>query len=328
MAQNIAQKNNKFLSRLMESIGGALYPYLDKLFHFRPLVWFYIWPLAVAGYASANSTLDSNLFWKLGFDPFVALFFMGLTLVLISGSIAANVMNGNSDVEGETVESATSPKAGWIILAVGLLMILPSGILALLGASIIYGATGHLFPRVGILREGNRYSKILVVIINAMGAYMSGWGASGVSIDLLIQSATPYIIGVTAIATLASLCVHPIFSHGVKPKNSNTLFTASAVATLLILWATYLGYHNGDPVIPTAAVLTLPFLIIAMIYRRRIDNARAVRYALLIFTIFVSARYPLLIAPILVLFYSSRYYYNKKSGVIFPSFSFQEFQET
>lgn len=331
MAQIKAQESNNFLSRFMESIGGVLYPYLDKLFHFRPLVWFYIWPLAVAGYAAANSTLDSNLFWEVGFDPFVALFFMGLTLVHLAGSLAKKVLNDDSDVEGDIVDSNApiSPTVGLVLLAIGLLMIIPSGFIAVLGAMLIYSTVAHrLFPKFNIFRENNRYSEVLVVIINSSGAYISGWGASGVSIDLIIQFATPYIIGVTAIAILSSLCVHPIFSHGVKPKNGTILLTSSAIATLLILWATYLGYQNGDPVIPTTAVLTLPFLIITMIYRRRIDNARAVRYALLIFIIFVSARYPLLIAPILALFYSSRYYYKKKSGFIFPSFSFQEFQET
>lgn len=331
MAQIKAQASNKFLSRLMESIGGALYPYLDKLFHFRPLVWFYIWPLAVAGYAAANTTLDSNLFWVVGFDPIIALFFMGLTLVHLAGSLATKVLNDDFDVEGDIVDTnpPISPTGGLVLLAIGLLMILPSGFIAVLGAMLIYSTVAHrLFPKYNIFRENNRYSKVLVVIVNSTGAYISGWGASGVSIGLIIQAATPYIIAVTAIAVLASLCVHPKFSHGIQPKNGNTLFAASTMATLLILWAAYLGYHNGDPVIPTTAVLMLPFLIVTMIYRRRIDNARAVRYALLIFIIFVSARYPLLIAPISVLFYSSRFYYNKKSGFIFPSFSFQEFQET
>ena len=92
-------------------------------------------------------------------------------------------------------------------------------------------------------------------------------------------------------------------------------------ATALATGATVVGYLNRDPVISTAAMLILPFFVVALGYRRASDVTRTIRYAIIITAIFVGARYPAVLLVTTLNFYLCRFYFGRRYGLGYPAFA-------
>jgi len=92
------------------------------------------------------------------------------------------------------------------------------------------------------------------------------------------------------------------------------------ISALLMATAMSLGYIFDDPLISTAGMVTLPFLILVIFGKHKRHIQRASFYPIFIFCAFLCAREGWFLIPSLALFYFIRYYNFFRNGIVYPTF--------
>ena len=75
----------------------------------------------------------------------------------------------------------------------------------------------------------------------------------------------------------------------------------------------------GDPVISTAAIITIPFFAVSLVVTRAEHIIRAFRYPIMILAIFVGVRYPWLCLAMFLNYNAIRLYNYFRHRVISPT---------
>lgn len=316
------------LKSVINRLLDRLYPHLDWLFLLRPVIFIPTWTTTVAGLGVGRWLSRPDLFWCLTWNWRIFLLFIGLSLISGAAAIRIQLLTrekaGNGDhlstLGTAKVSSDRAERLSWIILGLGLLMVLPAGWLPLAAGVSLFLVWGLLYGRELIAGWGRPAFDAFTHALACVALFYLGYAASGAPLKGSLNLAAPYIVAFTGIGALeAIIAIAHQSKGGIKPdKVSITIILA--VTTILTVIATIWGYRNGDPVISTTAVLTLPFYAVALYYRRELDVVRTSRYAILIFVIFVGARHPWLFVPVIVDFYLARYYYRRRFGVLHPAF--------
>ncbi len=270
--------------------------FLDRLFLLRPPLFFPVWLAVATGLGAGDWLSDPNLFWRIAWHWGTGLLFVGITFLSGAAVLLAQIARTGGTAQGYLSvldQSGTTPdrarRLAWIYLASGLVLILPSGLLALLAGFILFLVWGGLDSTLPALRRDGPGLQALRHVLAGASLFYVGWGGSGAPLAVSPELALPYILGFGGIGALATLYTGPGTSSGdVRPGAPRYLITLLAASTAVVV-AAVTGYTNGDPVISTAAVVALPFFAVALIYRRSTDALRALRYSILIVAIFVVA---------------------------------------
>ena len=301
---------------------------LDRLFLLRPPLFFPVWIATAAGLGVGRWVSESELFWHVGWNIWILLLFVGMTLISGAALVLTQVAQAGtrsferslSVIDKGSISPDRARRLAWIYLAVGLVLVLPSGALTVVAALILFLAWGGLDSVMPPVLRAHPLAQTARHLLAAASLFYVGWGASGAALTPSPGLALPYILGFGGIGALMTLSSEaPSPSRGSRPGTLRLIVTILA-ATASVVVALVLGYANGDPIISTAAALALPFFVVALIYRRDVDTARTIRYALLIVAIFVGVRYPLLFIPLVINFYLCRTYYQRRFGVVYPTF--------
>lgn len=320
------------MNRVFDPLIDRLMPFLDRLFLLRPPLFFPVWIATAAGLGVGHWVSEPQLFWRIGWNVWILLLFVGMTLLSGAAFALAQVARAGarsaerslSVIDKGSLSPDRARRLAWIYLAVGLVLILPSGGLAVLAALILFLVWGGLDSVMPSVWSDHPLVQTARHLLAGASLFYVGWGASGAPLTASPGLALPYILGfggIAALVTLSSGAASP--SKGSGP-GALRLVVTLLVATASVVGALVQGYANGDPVVSTAAALTLPFFVVALIYHRDIDTARTIRYALLIAAIFVGVRYPLLFIPLVINFYLCRYYYQRRFGVVYPTFQIDQ----
>lgn len=316
------------MSHVFDPLIDRVMSILDRLFLLRPPLFFPVWIATAAGLGVGRWVAEPELFWRIGWNGWIVLLFVGMTLLSGAAFVLAQVARAGarsferslSVIDRGGIAPDRARRLAWIYLAVGLVLIFPSGALTVLAAMILFLAWGGLDSVMPSIWRSNPLVQTARHLVAAASLFYVGWGASGAPLTASPGLALPYILGfgaIGALVTLSSGAASP--STGSRP-GALRLMVTLLVATAAVVGALLQGYANGDPVVSTATALALPFFVVALIYRRDIDTARTIRYALLIVAIFVGVRYPLLFIPLALNFYLCRYYYQRRFGVVYPTF--------
>ncbi len=316
------------MNRVFDLLIDRAMTFLDGLFLLRPPLFFPVWIATAAGLGVGHWVSEPELFWRIGWNGWIVLLFAGMTLLSGSAFVLAQVAQAGarsperslSVIDKGTLSPDRARRLAWIYLAVGLVLILPSGGISVLAALVLFLAWGGLDSAIPSIWRANPLVQTARHLLTAASLFYAGWGASGASLTASLALALPYILGFGAIGALVTLSSGAPSPSGSSRPGALRLMVTLLAATAAVVGALMQGYGNGDPVVSTAAALILPFFVVALIYRRDIDTARTVRYALLIVAIFVGARYPLLFIPLVLNFYLCRYYYQRRFGVVYPTF--------
>ena len=129
----------------------------------------------------------------------------------------------------------------------------------------------------------------------------------------------------------AVLYVLPYFAiyliHTIKiDKNHNSISNESnkhvktLTATILVIIAAIIGYIIDDPVLSTASIVTLPFLLILLFGKHVRHLERAKFYPIFIFAMFVVSREAWFSIPIVLLFFVLRGYNYLRYQKVYPTF--------
>ncbi len=322
------QADKSALKTVINSLLDRLYPRLDWLFLLRPEIFIPVWTTTVAGLGVGRWVSQPDLFWHLAWNWKIFLLFTGLSLISGAASIRCQLLaqekteNGGylSVLGNANVSSDRAGRLSWIILGLGLVMVIPAGWLALLTSAAIFLVWGLLYGRKPVNLMGSLTIEMVIHVMACTALFYLGFAASGAPLKGSLNLAAPYIIAFTGVSVLEVIIATAYRSKGTIKLNKLIITIMLAVATILAVITTIWGYSNGDPVISTTAVLTLPFYAVALYYHRELDVVRTSRYSILIFVIFVGARHPWLFVPIIIDFYLSRYYYRRRFGILHPAF--------
>lgn len=313
-------------------------PVFDSLFLLRPTLFFPVWIMITVGMAAAKMEFVRHQILISNFNYQTLALFAGFTL--ISG--ATFIINQIKDKDGDALNkklfivgnSITVEKAKliqYVSLGLGVVSLLAAGI-----SSFILGALLYLFWGILYNLQPFHFKKkpVLGMLTNSLAGlilYFAGWlhvflGESASFSDALssrfILIAIPYLLCYTAVSLLTTI---PDIK-GDRETGANTFpiqfgrLTTIILATLFVLGALALGLKLGDPISSTAAIVSLPFYLVACFRQDSDDILRSIRYSLLILAVFVMTIYPLLFPAVFIVFYLSKYYYWHRFDLHYPTF--------
>ncbi|MFQ6613924.1 MAG: hypothetical protein ACE5D1_03690 [Fidelibacterota bacterium] len=148
--------------------------------------------------------------------------------------------------------------------------------------------------------------------------FLSGWFT--LSLESLGTGLT-YLLSYTALILVFTIPIETDEKSGKKriPDSSYRLRIVISGAVLLTV-SMLLGIGSDDPVLSTAAVVALPFYIVAF-FDNHVRHVQRLRfYPAFIFGGFIASREAWFFLAALGLFYFLRHYYYFRLGIIHPSF--------
>ncbi len=194
-----------------------------------------------------------------------------------------------------------------------------TGLLIMLAVTFL---TTFLFKRSDFKFENIdlKVSSFLQHAFFALGLFLTGWGWLNLFNGEMLTAFKyffPYLLSYISLLLMFQINVDEIPEQGYGPGKMYIV-----LCFILTLASSALGVIFDDPVISTAAAVYAPFLLVAIffpIHQRHIQRIRV--YPLFIFIVFISARLPWLLIPILLLFFTLRTYHYFRYNIIYPTFS-------
>ena len=143
-----------------------------------------------------------------------------------------------------------------------------------------------------------------------------GWlTISSLNMHDLIDGSTQYLAFSLSLVFIHSIKHEDINIFDLKHKNIQTV-----VAILLLLFCSFSGYISDDPVLSTASIVSLPFLVVLLFGKHIRHLERAKFYPIFIFAMFVVSREAWFLIPLLLLFFVLRSYNYLLYQKVYPSF--------
>lgn len=131
----------------------------------------------------------------------------------------------------------------------------------------------------------------------------------------IINSVISYWFFLGAMLTVYTMKVKDSLIYDIKAKYINTI-----VGILFLFGAIFMGFIEDDPVISTAAIVSLPFLLVLLFGKHIRHLERAKFYPIFIFAMFVVSREAWFLIPLLLLFFILRSYNYLRYQRVYPTF--------
>ena len=289
---------------------------LDWVFEFRPILFLAIWTMLAAGLSAFKGETIDEFYWTTTVHWPVFWTFFGITLVACSSALKG--------------DDAGTEKLTLILLVAGIVVVLSSvameavesgkmSSLFAVGAwaSIFYVSWRLYLKHWKKLKNEKMIMSISLSALPALSLFMMGWHLGGGKILGGILASVPYACGFIAVTLLWPLSVQAEKLHHRDFLNGGTGIICFGV--LLMTISIFLGYRMGDPVISTAAIITIPFFGVSLVVTRAEHIIRAFRYPIMILAIFVGVRYPWLCLAVFLNYNAIRLYNYFRHGVISPT---------
>ena len=294
---------------------------LDYIFFLRPMLHPPVWTIVILGYYRSPSRPES---------------ISVLILLLAISSAAAGwayVVNQITDVESDRINNKlyflprglVSLKASYIMAFILFSLTLIGGFLMSRTIALLFGLgliLGYAYSA-GPLMGKNR--PVTGAFINGMAhgilPFMAGQIAAGGDWKSALALSVPYFFAVVAVfigTTIPDISgdsrigkITPAVVMGTGP--------ATVAMTFSVIISIVLGLLAGDTPLAIAAILSLPFYIVAVI--RPSDRAAviAVKISVLFLSLAACWRFWPYAVTLIVLLVSTRAYYRRRFGLSYPS---------
>lgn len=161
----------------------------------------------------------------------------------------------------------------------------------------------------------NSKSALLYVLVGVI-LFIIGWFI----VNTISFNKVYYSISFYSAFFLGILLIHPIKNNeqnitDITQKNIQTGF-----GIFFLIGALLLGYMFDDPVIATASIVSLPFLIVLLFGKHVRHLERAKFYPIFVFAMFVTSREGWFLIPLLLLFFILRSYNYLRYQKVYPTF--------
>lgn len=191
----------------------------------------------------------------------------------------------------------------WLIGVIGIVFI--SLILGLLGFKLKYLP----IKNISISFKSIEYHLLLSIMLFLLGCF-------------LFSTASWLQAILYMFAYFAVFLIHVIHlnesSKEIVSQSDKNIKTGIAIALLMI--AGVVGYAIDDPIISTASIVSLPFLVVLLFGKHIRHLERAKFYPIFIFAMFVSSCEAWFLVPILLLFFILRSYNYLRYQSVYPTF--------
>jgi len=163
------------------------------------------------------------------------------------------------------------------------------------------------------------YNSLLGAILIFLGSgYQIFQSEIRFNIDIILLS-IPYILTIISIYLFKETYGNVDLNIKPLPDVASKL-SISFAGFFLISFSLILSYLSRDPLASTILVSSIFFYLYALLRGLKKDFIRSVRYTVGIFIFFISTIYPLILLPVVIIFYLSKYYYWHRFDIHYPSF--------
>ncbi len=310
--------------------------YFDYIFLMRPVLFFPVWTVFLAGFLIAQSVgagpfhLDWGYIRHLQWSVF--LLALGSYSLLMGAVFIVNQMTDvGSDLENEKLfliaEKHVSPRAAvremliLIVLSFGLALSLPPWFLISLGLALLVLGVAYSLPP--FLWKDRPLLGLLANLFGGFITFSAGWLVVRPLSWKMVGHALPYVFAVGAVYFLTTI----LDAEGDLHSNKITVavrFGGTLCVRMALLFdgvALLLGMYFRDWIVSISALLSF-FLFGLLLFR---ENAvwinRATRLPILLLSVFVAIFFPPYWLGILGIYFLSKWYYWKRFGLIYPSLS-------
>ncbi len=302
---------------------------LDYVFVLRPTLFFPVWTVYAAGYFACQRFMPAGLHGAA--DPGRTALLLALSLSLLMG--AAFILNQLCDVATDSrnhklfliAQRHISPPAAWLQTA---LLLLAGLVLAFHHSHRIGLLFAGIFLLTGVLYSVAPFQwkdrPFLGLFANAGGAlliFSAGWWAVAPGASLPLRHALPYMLAVAAVYLYTTL----LDLDGDAQTRKRTFavrygWGATVIAGCVCeLAATALAWQVDDAVIFYPAVLSAPFFVVAALKQGRAEVSRAIKLPILFLALAICWKMWQYFLVLAVVFFVSKWYYQQRFGLKYPS---------
>ncbi|MBN2282136.1 MAG: UbiA family prenyltransferase [Candidatus Marinimicrobia bacterium] len=304
---------------------------LDYVYILRPSLFFAVWIITLAGYESGKLYSSGESTW-FNLDLNIRLLVQFILITLSTGGmfIWNQLQDMASDKENKKcflvsenyIPVEIAKKYALVLTVVPALpfLILDLQIFGLLVVLELVWGYFYNFqpfswkdkPIFGVL--ANLLAGILLMLI--------GWKMSGRIELVAYQKFLPYLCAWGAVSMLTTI---PDAKGDVKQdKKTIALLVGPKIivwsSLVLVIFGFVLGMKENDPVITHGILLSFPLYVIASFRPSQIWVLRTIRYSILFLAIFLSVEYPFFFLALGLNYYISRFYYDQRFGLDYPTF--------
>jgi len=306
---------------------------LDYIFVLRPMLFFPGWTTLLAGYFIAD---NANLF-TLFITPAELDYFLLLRLMfgfaMLMGS--AFILNQLADVESDRrndklhiisdghVPRDNARREAIILAIMGMLIGISCGFWIALFFALFFLITGYFYNFYPLKLKDRPWGSLLANISMGWLAFAIGWaGSSNISTQLVIDS-LPYVL-------FNSL----LYLYTLLPDIKGDRMTGKRTLAVIygpqkIMFVSVIVFAFGvvsvlmirDFTALVIYALSMPFILRTMFYLEIPEAIRSTKFGILFFAVAMCLKWPLYFILMLIGFYATKLYYNKRFDLNYPNFS-------
>ena len=280
--------------------------------------------------------------WNVDYNFRTLIVFISLSIICGATFITNQLSDSKSDIINKKlfiVDSIINNKDAqniykYSIYVGGILLLLSFSIYNIIIGISIFFVWDRLYNKEPYQCKNNPFLGPLCNLLVGFLLIFSGWIAvhsnnQSLSFSYLynfLLLIIPYLLCYLSVAIITD--IPDIEGDKRIQKNTFTLIygkkTTLVISTLLVLLAFLISYYLNDPLGSIITVVSFPFFLFALFRGYNKDILRAIRYPIFLLNFFLFTIYPLLMIPMVIVYYISKYYYWHRFDIHFPALAIND----
>ena len=315
-------------------IHKKIVPSLDMIMIARLSYFFGVWAMVCIGMYIGdliNNSVDIN---SITMSFSTSMLFLGISFICAAifvnnqiHDLETDKNNNKKIIIDNYITIDFSKKVALFFIVCGLLLIIFIDYLVVFPMALLYLICGVLFTNKNLKFKQNIFLNFLFYMILALFLILSGitYSRSGMSIINLFAISIKYLTPFLLLYGAVVLAVNILDQEGDRlsnrctiPQNIGVRFT-SIIAFLMCFLSFLIGLYIEEPLSVVCSISSVPFFLFLIFRGKEKDIVRAVRYPILLVNFYIFMIFPLLLYPIVITFYLSKYYYWHRFSLHYPT---------
>ena len=315
-------------------IHKKIVPSLDMIMIARLSYFFGVWAMVCIGMYIGdliNNSVDIN---SITMSFSTSMLFLGISFICAAIFVNNQIYDLETDKNNNKkiiidnyITIDFSKKVALFFIVCGLLLIIFIDYLVVFPMALLYLICGVLFTNKNLKFKQNIFLNFLFYMILALFLILSGitYSRSGMSIINLFAISIKYLTPFLLLYGAVVLAVNILDQEGDRlsnrctiPQNIGVRFT-SIIAFLMCFLSFLIGLYIEEPLSVVCSISSVPFFLFLIFRGKEKDIVRAVRYPILLVNFYIFMIFPLLLYPIVITFYLSKYYYWHRFSLHYPT---------
>jgi 4-hydroxybenzoate polyprenyltransferase len=311
----------------------ALIKVFDHVFLTRPVLFFPIWTVFLAGLVQSQRSGQDGLDWPglqgYLFSPVFWSAFVTLTFLMAASFIINQFTDMKSDRENDKLfllaNGLVSTRAALIetllLIGLGLFLALLAGLPLLVLALILFLITGVGYSLAPFAAKDRPLAGLLVNVLGGLGTFLIGWQVGLPPKTGAVVAAVPYMLAIGAVYLLTTIADRSGDALAGKRTFAVQYGPGQTIGLALVLElaACICAALLSDPVILIPALAALPLFVMARRSATIKSTVVASRSAILILCGAVVLCFPAYLALLFAVFLAAKWYYQRRFNLNYPS---------